>query len=193
MIQPESNSSPFVLLPSSVSPVSAFISNSALSLRSTPSTGIRSPVFTMSLSPICTSSGEISNKAVLPSVLRSAVVFSLFISINVTSEPREASTAIDCKVSPSVYNSITATPSNISPKQTAPTEAIVIRKFSSNIFPFATFLQVATHTENPTDTYAMAYAIYAPIFIPMLFPNRSNRKPSKKQKTETPIRTHSFV
>ena len=64
----------------------------------------------------------------------------------------EAPTTTLCNNSPIRYSSITSTASANSNKQIAPIDAIVIKKFSSNILPRTKFFTVLYKTDHPDAT-----------------------------------------
>ena len=109
------------------SPVSAEVSTSAVPDMTTASIGIRSPALTIISEPTSTFSASIT----FSTPLSRTVASSGRISISARIDLREWATARCSKYSPTRKNSITATPSDISPIIMAPTDAIDIRNFSS--------------------------------------------------------------
>ncbi len=116
-------------------------------------------------------------------------------------EDREDPTATACSSSPMEYSSITATPSkkpspSSMPSTMAPIEATVMRKFSSNMFPWEMFFPVFMSTFHAAARYATAYRQYMVVFNARdrsSSPTRSITRGGMKNTTDTMIHMMSHL
>ena len=127
----------FVTFTNLLSPVNAELSTCASPLITTPSNGIFSPVFTIIISPIFTSSGF----TFLISSLIFKFAYSGFIFIKSDIDFLVLFTAFDSNIFPISYNVITIIPSDIFPTKYAPIADITIKVFSSKTLFFVTCFQ----------------------------------------------------
>ncbi len=150
LTQPLITSSPSASRAGTLSPVRAEVSAVVFPETITPSRGIFSPALTTIISPVSTVSGGTCST---PSP-RFTEAMSGRISIRDETLFRDRLTAQPCKVSPSWYSIITATPSGYSPIKNAPSEATAIRKHSSKGLPRRIFFPAVMSTSRPIIKYA---------------------------------------
>ena len=145
LTHPETASEPSLTATGTGSPVTAEVSIRLSPSMTTPSNGIRSPGRTCTISPAFASSAGIS--VIWPSFSKRTT--SGLKSTTSMIWLRLFSTATSSKNSPILKNSITPTASGYLWIANDPSVAILIRKFSSNIWPFKIFLPALKRTSPP--------------------------------------------